>query len=91
MSRHDQRTAARTKLNARLYVVDIESGVELEVEAIDSSPGGLAFHSALEPALGAEMDVTVPGRPRSAFTVLRIAPTENGYDIAGQLRARWSV
>src|SRR4051812_17457943 len=73
MPRHDQRHDARQKLDADLHIVDIESGVEFHAEAIDTCGGGLSFHAAMEPALGAEMEVTVPGRSLSVFKVLRIS------------------
>jgi hypothetical protein len=91
MPRQDQRSDARQKLDANLYVVDIESGVEFSAEAIDTCRGGLSFHASMEPALGAEMEVTVPGRGPSAFKVLRIDATGGGYHVAGQLHARWNA
>jgi hypothetical protein len=91
MPRQDQRSDARSKLDANLYVVDIESGVEFQAEAIDTCRGGLAFHSPMEPAMGAELEVTVPGRGASAFKVLRIDAAGAGYHVAGQLHARWNA
>ena len=91
MPQQDQRSDSRRKLDADLYVVDIESGVEFRAEAIDTCRGGLAFHAPMEPALGAEMEVTMPGGAPSAFKVLRIDATGRGFNVAGQLHARWTA
>jgi hypothetical protein len=90
MSTREQRREARSKLNADLYVVDIDSGIEFRAEAIDTCRGGLSFHATLEPALGADMEVTIPGRATSAFKVLRIDAAMKGFNVAGQLTPRFA-
>jgi hypothetical protein len=91
MPRHDQRSDVRIALESDVYVVDIESGVEFHADAIDTCRGGLSFHAPMEPALGAEMEVTFPGRPATAFRVLRIDMASEGFTVAGTLHPRWSA
>ena len=88
----DQRHDRRSPLAARLHVVDIESGVEFPADALDTSPHGLAFSAAMEPALGAEMEVTFQGATAEAslFKVRRVDAGASGYRVAGELKSRWS-
>ncbi len=91
MSKLDQRHDARAPLSASLHVVDIESGIEFPADAIDGTGTGLAFRSTMEPALGAELEVTFceSGAP-SLFRVLRVEPKPDGWRIAGELKPRWT-
>jgi hypothetical protein len=87
MPRSDQRRDTRQPLQTSLQIVDIESGIEFRAESLDTCSGGLAFHAPMEPALGAELEVTFgePGAPSSAFKVLRINANDSGFDVAGTL------
>jgi hypothetical protein len=91
MPRHDHRHDARAPLAAPLHVVDIESGVEFPAAAIDGTGTGLAFDAPMEPALGAEMEVTFRDSGASSlFKVLRIEVGSTGFRVAGTLRPRWA-
>jgi hypothetical protein len=85
----DQRQQERTRHETGVHVVDIESGVEFPAETIDVSRGGLCFHASMEPALGAEMEISFGGRSdsKSLFKVLRIDARTQGYRVAGVLKA----
>ena len=85
----DQRRHPRSSIHTPVEVVDIESGVDFHAESIDVSPGGLRFHAAMEPALGAEMEVTLRdvGTRPTKFVVTRIQVRGTGYDVAGTLKA----
>jgi hypothetical protein len=86
------RRSAREQRQQPVHVVDIESGIEFRAETIDTSSGGLSVRASLEPALGAEMEVTFGAKAqrRSLFKVLRINPSESGFRIAGELKQRWT-
>lgn len=90
MKTTEQRRAPRTRLDATIEVVDIESGIEFRAETIDTCSAGLSFRAPMEPAMGAELEVTLEGQPRAAFKVLRISPSDEGFDVAGELKPRWS-
>jgi hypothetical protein len=91
MSTFDQRHDSRAPLAAMLHVVDIESGIEFPAAAIDGTGTGLAFRARMEPALGAELEVTFLGSgSASLFKVLRIDANEGSYRIAGELKPRWA-
>ena len=84
----DQRRHSRSLIHTPVEVLDIESGVDFHAESIDVSPGGLAFHAPMEPALGADMEVTFAnyGTGPARFIVTRIERRAGGYDIAGTLQ-----
>lgn len=86
----DQREHPRSPIHTAVEVIDIESGVDFHAETIDVSPQGLSFHAPMEPALGAEMEVTLShvGTPRAFFTVLRIEPQGSGFNVSGSLKPR---
>jgi len=91
MSTFDQRHDPRAPLNASLRVVDIESGIEFPADAIDGTGTGLAFKARMEPALGAELEVTFTesGAP-SLFKVLRVDARDGAFRVAGELKPRWA-
>lgn len=85
----EQRSDEREHLEATpLSVVDVESGVEFDGEAMNRSGHGLLFHAAMEPPVGADLQVTMSGQ-RSSVRVLRVEPKhEGGFDVAGVIRRR---
>ena len=85
MSQPNQRHATRLSLDTSVEVVDIESGIGFRASGLDVSDGGLSFHAPMEPAMGAQMQVTLSngdGR-QSDFKVLRVQPTDKGFTVAG--------
>jgi hypothetical protein len=93
MTTLEQRHDSRSLLHAtQVSLVDVESGVEFAASGKNLSSGGVAFHADLEPALGADMRVSVGGaRPVEAeLKVVRVERSpEGGFDVAGRLvRAR---
>lgn len=85
----DQRTDERHDATGTgVEVMDRESGVEFHGDAKNVSGHGLMFHAAMEPPVGAELDVKL-GASRGAMQVTRVAPSAGGgYDIAGRLTRR---
>lgn len=83
----DQRQHPRSAIHTAVEVIDIESGVDFHAVSIDVSPRGLSFHAPMEPALGAEMEVTLPNVGTSAvqFKVLRVEAVASGFNVAGSL------
>lgn len=82
----EQRSASRQQISGTpVAIVDVESGVEFEATAHDVSPEGLRFLSALEPPVGADMQVTLSGGLRGSLRVLRVTKAEQGYQVAGRL------
>jgi hypothetical protein len=85
----EQRQDDRQDLEATsLSVVDLESGVEFEGEGKNLSGHGLLFHAAMEPAVGADMQVTLTGEKpmRASIRVLRVEPqARGGFDVAGRI------
>lgn len=87
----EQRDAERTELqDTTVDVIDVESGVEFHGRGLDVSASGLAFHAALEPALGADMKVSLKGARSLAgeLHVTRVTRTPSGFDVAGRLSSR---
>ncbi|MBK7859227.1 MAG: PilZ domain-containing protein [Archangiaceae bacterium] len=86
----EQRQHPRTPFQTTVEVIDIESGVDFLAESIELSPRGLSFLAPMEPALGAEMEVTLRrvGTAPARFTALRIDQTPRGYVVAGSLDPR---
>ena len=88
----EQRQDDRQHLeDTSLSVVDLESGVEFEGEGKNFSGRGLLFHAAMEPVVGADMQVTMSGpKPLNAsIRVVRVQANEGGFDVAGRItRAR---
>lgn len=84
--KHEQRSDSRTQMNGtHVSIVDRESGVAFDGAAHDVSSDGLMFLSALEPPLGADMDVTVDGAPTATLHVLRVTKADEGWEVAGRL------
>jgi len=84
----EQRMSDRQPLEAtQLSVVDVESGVEFDGEAVNHSDRGLFFHATMEPPVGAELQVTMSGQ-KSRVRVLRVEPRRDGFDVAGLIRRR---
>lgn len=90
MTCREQRRSPRALFTTDIAVIDVESGVDFTGQALDASEGGLAFYAKMEPALGAEMEVIVPGMTpcRAVFTAARINRTDHGFFIAGPMTAR---
>lgn len=92
MSTREQRQDPRQPLQqVHVEVVDVESGVEFAADGKDLSAQGLAIHTVLEPAMGADMQVTVHGETpvRATLQVTRVEPTASGgYEVAGRLLRR---
>ena len=88
----EQRQDDRQDLDAAsLSVVDVESGVEFEGEGKNLSGHGLLFHASMEPAVGADLQVTMSGKQtmRASVRVVRVEVKEQGFDVAGRItRAR---
>ena len=87
MTQPNQRRFNRSSIDSPVEVLDIESGIGFRADAVDVSDGGLAFRAPMEPALGAQMYVTLgdgSGTP-SEFKVLRIVPSDHGFTVAGAL------
>lgn len=86
--KHEQRSDSRTQLRGtHVSVVDRESGVEFDGRAQDVSVDGLRFLSALEPPLGADMDLTLDEGPvtKARLHVLRVTKADDGWEVAGRL------
>jgi hypothetical protein len=84
----EQRSASRQQIpGTHVAIVDVESGVEFDATAHDVSPEGLRFLSALEPPVGADMQVTLSGGAalRASLHVVRVTKVEQGYQVAGRL------
>lgn len=93
MSRVEQRSAPRLTQPAAVAVVDVESGVDFRGELTDQSEGGVKFRAALEPAVGADMHVTVfeGAAPQSTaeVRVLRVERVPSGeFEVAGRWVSR---
>lgn len=88
----EQRQDDRQDLDATsLCVVDVESGVEFEGAGKNLSGRGLLFHASMEPAVGADLQVTMAGEKplRASVRVVRVEVKEQGFDVAGRItRAR---
>ena len=88
----EQRQDDRQDLDATsLCVVDVESGVEFEGEGRNLSGRGLLFHAAMEPAVGADLQVTMSGEKSmcASVRVVRVEVKGQGFDVAGRItRAR---
>ena len=84
MTKPNQRNSPRTSLDGAVEVLDIESGIEFRASAVNVSDGGLLFDAPMEPALGAQMVVSVPGQASSPqeFKVLRIEPNGPRFTVA---------
>ncbi len=93
MSQPNQRQSTRLTLEGTTVgVVDVESGIEFCADARTLSGEGLSFRSALEPSVGADMQVVLRGthpevKPlRALFKVLRVLPAVGGgFEVAGRL------
>lgn len=91
MSRVEQRRAPRTAAPqaAPVAVVDVESGVDFRGELTDESASGLRFRARLEPAVGADMHVTVfegdAPRRTAEVQVVRVDRAPSGeFEVAGR-------
>lgn len=80
----EQRQDDRQDLDTSLSVIDLESGVEFAGEARNVSGHGLMFHASMEPAVGADMQVTLSGK-KSNIRVLRVEPDDQGFAVAGRI------
>jgi hypothetical protein len=85
MTQPNQRQFTRSPLESTVDVVDIESGIGFRADAVDICDRGLSFHAPMEPALGADMQVTLTEAGPVDFKVLRIKPTGKGFSVAGVL------
>lgn len=85
----EQRQDDREHLEATsISVVDLESGVEFEGDGKNLSGHGLLFHAAMEPAVGADMQVTLCGQKsmKARVRVVRVEPRSGGYDVAARIK-----
>lgn len=85
----EQRQDDREHLEATsISVVDLESGVEFEGDGKNLSGQGLLFHAAMEPAVGADMLVTLSGTKsmKARVRVVRVEPRSGGYDVATRIK-----
>jgi hypothetical protein len=80
----EQRHEDRQDLEGTLCVVDVESGVEFEAEARNLSGHGLLFHAAMEPPVGADMQVSLSGA-RKNIRVLRVEAEDGGFAVASRI------
>jgi hypothetical protein len=85
MNQPNQRRFNRSSIDSPVEVLDIESGIGFRATGVDVSDGGLSFKAPMEPALGAEMYVTLGGGSAtpSEFKVVRIEPNGQGFTVAG--------
>ena len=84
----EQRQDDRQHLeDTSIAVVDLESGVEFEGDGKNLSSRGLLFHAGLEPAVGADMQVTLSGQKsmKARIQVVRVSPHAGGFDVAGRI------
>jgi PilZ domain len=79
----------RPLLDTQIALVDVESGVEFSGAGTDVSDSGISFHSNLEPALGADMSVTLNGNKalNAEMKVTRVQRDAQGFQVAG----RWAA
>ncbi|MDP1829003.1 MAG: PilZ domain-containing protein [Archangium sp.] len=85
----EQRQDDREHLEATsVSVLDLESGVEFEGDGKNLSGHGLLFHAAMEPVVGADMQVTLSGRKsmKASVRVLRVEPKSGGFDVAARIK-----
>lgn len=80
--RHDERHSLE---DTSVHVEDVESGVEFTGEARNVSGDGLCFDTALEPPVGAEMNVELGGKEhaRGRLAVTRVEKAEKGFRVSG--------
>ena len=84
----EQRQDDRQHLeDTSIAVIDLESGVEFEGDGKNVSGRGLLFHAAMEPAIGADMQVTLSGATsmKARIQVVRVQPAAGGFDVAGRI------
>ena len=88
MSQPNQRRFNRSSIDSPVEVLDIESGIGFRAAAVNVSDGGLSFRAPMEPALGADMYLTLGGESAtpSEFRVVRIEPNGQGFTVAAARR-----
>ena len=83
MTQPNQRHSTRSSLDSVVDVVDIESGIGFRANVMNVSDSGVLLEAPMEPAMGAEMYVSLAGT-QSEFKVLRIKPSESGFTVAAK-------
>ncbi|QGX41406.1 PilZ domain-containing protein [Permianibacter aggregans] len=88
----EKRDFIRMFVDAKVSIVDLDSGAEYHGEAKNLSGKGLMFEANFEPALDAELRVTVASMQSrmpplvASFKVVRVIKKDDGmYEIAGEL------
>ena len=88
----EKRDFIRMFVDAKVTIVDMESGSEYNGDAKNLSGKGLMFEAAYQPAVGAELQVTVTSSQSrmpplvAKFTVIRVIERGLGqYEIAGEM------
>lgn len=88
----ERRDFIRMFVDARVEIVDEDSGVEYQGEARNLSGRGLMFEADVEPKAGANLKVTVSSNQsrmpplHAGFKVIRVQKQKNGrYEVAGEL------
>jgi hypothetical protein len=84
MTTTEQRRDERHPVEKRADLVDLESGVEFEVELCNLSSAGVMLCSQLEPVVGADMTLRFDDA-RRAMRVVRVTRGAQGFEVAGQL------
>lgn len=88
----EKRDFIRMFVDARVEVVDVDTGITHNGEAQNLSGRGLAFVAEFEPAAGSVLNVIVSSRQsrlpplHAEFQVVRVIPAGGGrFEIAGEL------
>lgn len=88
----ERRDFIRMFVDARVEIIDEDSGIEYQGEARNLSGRGLMFEANVEPTAGAALRVIVSSNQsrmpplHAAFKVIRVQKQKNGlFEVAGEL------
>lgn len=88
----ERRDFIRMFVDARVEIIDEETGAEYQGEARNLSGRGLMFEAQVEPSVGATLKVTVSSNQsrmpplHAAFKVVRVQKQKGGrFEVAGEL------
>jgi hypothetical protein len=88
----EKRDFIRMFVDAKVTIVDTDSGAEYHGDAKNLSGKGLMFEAGFEPRIGAELKVTITSMQSrmpplvANFTVMRVLAREKGlFEIGGEL------